>query len=213
MMKFWILGGALVLLAIAGTGLYLFRSAMAGEVQRARGEAGGSLYDLKTESLVGEAVDLGNYRGTVTLVVNVASKCGLTPQYAGLEELYQELAPRGFVVLGFPSNDFMNQEPGTPEEIRSFCEVNYGVTFPLFTKMRVKGEERSEIYAFLTRELDEPSWNFTKYLVAADGKVRYRFAPGTKPDDAELRKLIDAELARTGGDTAAPDVSRRRCHR
>jgi glutathione peroxidase len=198
MSKIWIVSGAL-LAAAAVAGALLWRVAFADEMQQAKGEAEGSLYELKTSTLEGEPADLAIYRGRVALVVNVASKCGLTPQYAGLEKLYRELAEQGFVVLGFPSNDFMNQEPGSPEEIRAFCDAEYGVTFPLFAKTRVKGDEKSEIYRYLTRELDEPSWNFTKYLVDAEGRVLYRFSPRTKPDDPELRGAIEAALASASG--------------
>jgi glutathione peroxidase len=154
-----------------------------------------SLYDLKTSNLDGRPVDLGEYCGKVALVVNLASKCGLTPQYEGIEALCRELSPRGFVVLGFPSNDFANQEPGSPEEIREFCTTNYDVTFPLFEKVRVKGSEKSQLYRFLTSAHDEPDWNFTKYLVDHEGRVVQRFAPQTKPDDPELRRKIEALLA------------------
>ncbi len=154
-----------------------------------------SFYDLKTTTLEGDPVSLQEYSGKVTLVVNVASKCGLTPQYEGLEALYRQKQDEGFMLLGFPSSDFLNQEPGSPEEIRTFCTQNYGVTFPLFSKRHVKGTEKDEVYVFLTRELEEPTWNFTKYLVDAQGKVRYRFAPKTPPEDPELRAKIDALIA------------------
>ncbi len=154
-----------------------------------------SFYSLQTETLEGEPADLADYAGKVTLVVNVASKCGLTPQYAGLEKLYRELAPRGFVILGFPSNDFMGQEPGTAGEIREFCSRNYEVSFPLFAKRHVKGDDQDEVYRMLTASLEEPTWNFTKYLVDAQGRVVHRFGPRTKPDDAEMRKKIEELLA------------------
>jgi len=188
---------AVAAVAAASISVYVYRSTMGGGVQVAPAhaeEAGASLYELSTASLVGEPVELSAYRGKVSLVVNVASKCGLTPQYEGLEALHKELAERGFTVLGFPSNDFMGQEPGTPEEILTFCSENYGVTFPLFEKMSVKGEAQSEIYRFLTRDLEEPTWNFTKYLVDRDGQVLYRFAPRTAPDDEEMRARIEAAL-------------------
>ncbi len=153
-----------------------------------------SLYDLQGLTLEGEEVAFGAWRGKVALVVNVASKCGLTPQYAGLEKLYRELAPRGFVILAFPSNDFRNQEPGSAEEIRTFCQQNYGVTFPLFAKVVVTGEEKCEVYRFLTRDHAEPSWNFTKYLVDRAGRVLERFEPATKPDDPALREAIEKAL-------------------
>jgi len=155
----------------------------------------GSFYDLPAHGLLDAQATLAVYRGKVALVVNVASKCGLTPQYAGLEQLYRELAPKGFVILGFPSNDFLGQEPGTPEEIRAFCDAKYGVTFPLFEKVRVKGDEKSPVYRFLTRELEEPNWNFTKYLVDRRGRVIQRFGPRTPPDDPQLRAAIARALA------------------
>jgi glutathione peroxidase len=154
-----------------------------------------SLYELATRSLAGEPAPLATYRGAVSLAVNVASRCGLTPQYEGLQRLHEELSPRGFTVLGFPSNDFLGQEPGTPAEIRDFCTTAYGVTFPLFAKRAVKGEAKDEVYRLLCRDLPEPSWNFTKYLVGRDGRVLARFDPKTSPDDPALRAAIDRALA------------------
>jgi len=184
---------SVAVIALAAGVLYL-RSH--GGVQEVRaGERSGSLYDIKTRTLEGEATDLSDYRGKVALVVNLASKCGLTPQYEGLEKLYRELAPRGFVILGFPSNDFMGQEPGTPEEIRQFCTTRYDVTFPLFEKVKVKGDDKCEVYSLLTTHLKEPDWNFTKYLVDPEGKVVNRFSPRTKPDDEDLRARIEELLA------------------
>jgi glutathione peroxidase len=183
---------SVAVIALAAGVLYL-RSH--GGVQEVRaGETSGSLYDLKTRTLEGETADLSDYRGKVALVVNLASKCGLTPQYEGLEKLYRELAPRGFVILGFPSNDFMGQEPGTPQEIRQFCTTRYDVTFPLFEKVKVKGEDKCEVYSLLTAHLKEPDWNFTKYLVDPEGKVVNRFSPRTKPDDEDLRTKIEELL-------------------
>ncbi len=157
-----------------------------------------SFHDLDTRTLSGEEVSLGSWAGKVALVVNVASKCGNTPQYAKLQALYEELREDGLVVLGFPSNDFRGQEPGTAEEIAEFCRVNYGVTFPLFEKRHVVGEKKDPVYAFLTRELPEPTWNFTKYLVGRDGRVRNRFDPKTPPDDpalvAEIREALAAPV-------------------
>jgi glutathione peroxidase len=153
-----------------------------------------SFFDLQTRTLDGEPADLGAYRGQVVLAVNVASKCGFTPQYEGLEALQRELAPQGFTVLGFPSNDFKEQEPGTPQEIREFCTTQYGVTFPLFEKMRVTGGDKSEVYRFLTAQYPEPDWNFTKYLIDRDGHVVERFGPRTTPGDDVLRGRILALL-------------------
>ncbi|HOX25361.1 MAG TPA: glutathione peroxidase [Candidatus Krumholzibacteria bacterium] len=187
---------AVVLAAtLAAAGVLWVRHALAGDVQRASGGNAGSLFDLSTRTLAGEPVSLGIYRGKVALVVNTASKCGLTPQYAGLEALYRELAARGFVLLGFPSNDFLGQEPGSADEIAEFCSVNYDVTFPLFAKAVVKGDRKCDVYRLLCAELAEPSWNFTKYLVARDGRVVARFGPKTAPDSEELRAAIEQELA------------------
>ncbi|MEZ4647256.1 MAG: glutathione peroxidase [Candidatus Eisenbacteria bacterium] len=152
-------------------------------------------YSLETASLEGEPVELSQYQGKVALVVNVASRCGLTPQYEGLEKLHEELAGKGFTVLGFPSNDFGAQEPGSPEEIREFCSATYGVTFPMFEKMPVKGAEKSPIYQFLTQGHEEPTWNFTKYLISKDGVVLERFDPRTTPEDPDLRARIEEALA------------------
>ena len=171
-----------------------FNRALAAGAQEPAANGAGSFYDLSTRTLAGETVDLALYRGQVALVVNTASKCGLTPQYAGLQALYEALAPRGFVVLGFPSNDFMGQEPGTAAEIRTFCDTNYHVTFPLFEKTKVKGDDRGAIYRWLTRDLEEPTWNFTKYLIGRDGRVIARYGPKTPPDDRNLRARIDSAL-------------------
>jgi glutathione peroxidase len=156
-----------------------------------------SFFALKATSLAGKPVDLAEYRGKVVLAVNGASKCGYTPQYKGLEALYAELAPKGVIVLGFPSNEFGSQEPGTAEEIASFCQKNYGVTFPMFTKGNVKpGPDQSPVYAFLTASGNVPSWNFCKYVVGKDGKVKAFFPSKIAPDASELRQALLAELAR-----------------
>jgi glutathione peroxidase len=190
---------AAVVLA-AGISLFFMRGLIATGSATPAHASEGSLYGFETTTLDGEPAPLAAYEGKVALVVNVASKCGLTPQYAGLQKLYTELEDEGFVILGFPSNQFMGQEPGTPEEIRAFCSTEYGVTFPMFAKTEVKGEGKSEIYQFLTEGgLEEPTWNFTKYLVGRDGKVIARYAPRTKPDDPELRSAIEAALAPAEG--------------
>jgi glutathione peroxidase len=199
MTRFLIAALIVALILVVAGGAVFWRTTFAGGMQKATGADEGSFYALKTTTLEGEPADLAAYRGRVALVVNVASKCGLTPQYAGLEVLYRELADSGFVILGFPSNDFMNQEPGSPAEIRTFCDTKYGVTFPLFAKVKVKGDDKCEVYRFLTRELEEPTWNFTKYLVDREGKVVARFAPRTAPDDSTLRQAIDRELNRAAG--------------
>ena len=157
--------------------------------------AANSFYDIKVTSLEGDPVDLAEFRGKVTLVVNVASRCGFTPQYAGLEELHRELSGRGFSVLGFPSNDFGGQEPGTAKEIRKFCTLDYGVTFPMFSKVVTKpGASQSPVYAFLAKSGHLPSWNFCKYLVGRDGQVVAYFPSRVAPDAPGLRAAIERAL-------------------
>ena len=156
-----------------------------------------SFYAMKTTTLAGQPADLAQYNGKVALVVNVASQCGLTPQYAGLQKLYDELKDKGFVILGFPSNDFGGQEPGTPDEIAGFCKKNYGVTFPMFSKLVTKaGTEQSPIYSYLGKSGSLPTWNFAKYLLDKDGKIVKFFNSKVTPEDPELRAAIDAALAR-----------------
>jgi glutathione peroxidase len=156
----------------------------------------GSLYDLKVTTLDGRPSDLSAFKGKVALVVNVASQCGFTPQYAGLEKLYRELAPKGVVILGFPSNDFGGQEPGTAEEIGQFCQKNYGVTFPMFAKVVTKkGPDQSPVYSFLGESGSLPQWNFSKYVVDKNGKVEAFFPSRVAPDAPELRAAIEKALA------------------
>ena len=156
-----------------------------------------SFYAMKTTTLQGQAADLSQYAGKVALVVNVASQCGFTPQYAGLQKLYDELKDRGFVVLGFPSNDFGGQEPGSPDEIASFCKKNYGVTFPMFSKLVTKaGPDQSPLYTYLGQSGSLPSWNFGKYLLDKDGRVIEFFPSNVTPDSPELRAAIEKALTR-----------------
>lgn len=156
-----------------------------------------SVYDAKIAALDGAPDRLGQEKGKVTLMVNVASKCGLTPQYEGLERIHEQYADRGFSVLGFPSNQFMGQEPGTPEEIAEFCSTNYSVTFPLFEKIDVNGDDRHPLYAELTDAPDSEGytgdirWNFEKFLVAPDGAVLARFAPQVDPEAPEVTSAIE----------------------
>jgi glutathione peroxidase len=155
-----------------------------------------SLYDLKTETLAGGPADLAAYRGKVALVVNVASKCGYTPQYEGLERLHRELADKGFAVLGFPSNDFGEQEPGSAREIADFCKLTYDVTFPMFAKVSTTpGSGQSPIYQYLGATGNLPEWNFSKYLVGKDGKVRAFFPGDVEPDAPALRQAIADALS------------------
>ena len=154
-----------------------------------------SFYDFKTQTLLGKPADLGDYRGKVTLVVNVASYCGYTPQYKGLEQLHRELKDKGFAVLGFPSNDFGQQEPGTGEEIATFCKLTYDVTFPMFAKVVTRrGADQSPVYQYLGASGHLPAWNFSKYLVGKDGKVRAFFPSDVTPEAPALRAAIAAAL-------------------
>jgi glutathione peroxidase len=155
-----------------------------------------SFYDLKTTTLDGKPADLAAYKGTVSLVVNVASKCGYTPQYEGLEKLHKALQSKSFNVLGFPSNDFGGQEPGTAEEIVNFCKATYGVTFPMFEKVVTKaGPGQSPVYAYLGTSGNLPAWNFGKYVIGKDGRVVAYFPSKVTPDAPELRAAIDKALA------------------
>jgi glutathione peroxidase len=190
-------GVLVVLVLVVGMGLWARRAFLAPAVTFAVPIGSGSLYDLKVTTLAGQPADLAAYRGTVTLVVNVASKCGFTPQYEGLESLNRELAGRGFSVLGFPSNDFGSQEPGSPTEIQQFCRLTYGVTFPMFAKVQTKaGPGQSPVYGFLGQTGSLPQWNFSKYVVGRDGRVRAFFPSRTAPDAKELRDAIEQALAR-----------------
>lgn len=161
--------------------------------------ANAALLDVSYRRLASqERVTLSEaYRGQVLLVVNTASKCGFTPQYEGLEALHARLAPRGFSVLGFPSNDFLGQEPGTEAQIQEFCTLTYGVKFPMFEKVVVKGDEATPLYRALAVETgDAPGWNFHKYLISRDGRVVGSFGSRTRPDDPELMAAIERELAK-----------------
>ena len=155
-----------------------------------------SFYDFKTSTLEGKPADLSMYKGKVSLVVNVASKCGYTPQYEGLEKLQKEKGGKDFNVLGFPSNDFGGQEPGTAEEIVTFCKLTYGVTFPMFEKVVTKaGAGQSPIYSFLGTSGNLPAWNFSKYVIGKDGKIVAFFPSKVTPEAPELRAAIEKALA------------------
>jgi len=159
-----------------------------------------SIYDQKINTLEGDPADLSQYKGKALLVVNVASKCGLTPQYEGLEKLHEQYASRGFEVLGFPCNQFMGQEPGTSEEIREFCSTTYGVQFPIFEKIDVNGDQQHPLYAELEQTADadgeagDVKWNFEKFLVGSDGTVIQRFPPQTDPEAPEIVGAIEKAL-------------------
>jgi glutathione peroxidase len=153
-----------------------------------------SLYDITLNTLEGKPQSLTAYKGKVVLAVNVASECGYTPQYAGLQKLYSEQKGRGLVILGFPCNQFGGQEPGSAPDIETFCQKNYGVTFPLFEKLEVKGAGQAPVYRFLTAGHGEPAWNFHKYLVGKDGQVIQAFGSKVAPDSPELKAAIEAAL-------------------
>jgi len=170
-----------------------------------------AIYSFSMKDIDGQDVALEAYRGKVLLVVNVASKCGFTRQYAGLEKLYGQYKDRGFVVLGFPANNFMGQEPGTDEEIKSFCTLNYGVTFPMFSKISVKGKSIHPLYAYLTDDKQHPgtggaiTWNFNKFLIGRDGAVLAHYGSRMEPDDPKLAKAIEAALETDPATGAAAD--------
>ncbi len=178
------------------------------------------IYEIPVKTIDGQETNLGEYKGDVLLVVNVASKCGLTPQYQGLQKLYDEYHGKGFEVLGFPANNFMGQEPGTEEEIKDFCSTNFDVKFPLFSKISVKGDDQHELYKYLTENKPETDvndgefeeklkgygstrsqpnevlWNFEKFLIGKNGEIAARFAPDITAKDARLTGKIEAELAK-----------------
>jgi glutathione peroxidase len=159
-----------------------------------------SVYDIDLQTLAGKPASLGGFAGSTVLVVNVASKCGLTPQYAGLQRLYDRFAEQGFIVAGFPCNQFGEQEPGTAGEITEFCSVNYGVTFPMFAKIDVNGPERHPLYTELTEVPDaegkagDIQWNFEKFLIDGEGNVVARFRPLTEPESPEVVEAIEGLL-------------------
>jgi glutathione peroxidase len=165
------------------------------------GGSGSSVLDVEIDALQGGSANLSQYAGTAVLVVNVASKCGLTPQYAGLERLQERYAPLGFTVLGVPCNQFLGQEPGSAEEIAEFCSATYGVTFPMTEKIEVNGEGRHTLYERLVGFADgeghtgDIRWNFEKFLIGKDGRVVARFSPQTEPEAAEVLTAVEKALA------------------
>ena len=154
-----------------------------------------SIHDISATTIDGQDHPLSDYKGKVLLVVNTASECGSTPQYAGLEKLWREYKDRGLVVLGFPSNDFGDQEPGDEAAIKTFCATNYKVSFPMYAKIKTMGDGQSPVYRFLSADYGEPKWNFYKYLVNKTGKVVKAFPNSIEPEDPKLRAAIEAALA------------------
>jgi glutathione peroxidase len=161
-----------------------------------------SVYDFTMKSIDGQQVSLGSYSGKVVLLVNVASKCGFTPQYTALEAVYEKYKDRGLVIVGIPANNFAQQEPGTDDEIKKFCSSKYSVTFPMMAKVSVKGDDKTPLYAFLTDTSADPQfggdikWNFTKFLVGRDGKIVARFEPKVTPDSPEVAAAIESALGK-----------------
>lgn len=159
-----------------------------------------SMYEFTMKNIDGHDVRLDAYRGKVAMIVNVASKCGLTPQYEGLQALYDRYKDRGFVILGFPANNFMGQEPGTEKEIKEFCNLKYNVSFPMFSKISVKGADQHPFYTYLTNAESDPkfagdiTWNFEKFLADRDGNIVARFSPKTTPEDPELVNTLESVL-------------------
>jgi glutathione peroxidase len=160
-----------------------------------------SIYDFTMNSIDGASTPLSKFQGKVVLVVNVASRCGFTPQYSALEKVYEKYKDGGFVIVGFPANNFGGQEPGTNQEIKTFCSTKYNVTFPMMAKVSVKGDDKTPLYQFLTDKTANPStggeiqWNFTKFLIGPDGRPVARFEPNVTPDDPQVMAAIEKELA------------------
>lgn len=155
----------------------------------------GSIYDFQLKTIDGAPLPLADYKGKTVLLVNVASQCGYTPQYAGLERIWGKYKDRGFVLVGIPANDFGRQEPGTEAEIKAFCSRKYAVTFPMTSKISVTGPGAAPLYRFLGANAGPPRWNFTKYLIGRDGRILHRFDSKVTPESAELTSAIEAALA------------------
>jgi glutathione peroxidase len=161
--------------------------------------AASSIYEFTLPSIDGKPLPLANFKGKVVLVVNVASRCGFTPQYSALESTYEKFKDQGFVILGFPANNFGSQEPGTNQEIKTFCQSKYSVTFPMYAKVSVKGDDQTPLYAYLTKQANpaltgDIKWNFTKFLVDRNGNVVKRFEPDVTPDSPEVIAAIEKAL-------------------
>jgi glutathione peroxidase len=191
MNKLWLY--KMSILALAG----IFTAVLQGNMTMAKTDTNSTIYDFTANTIDGEKKSLSDYKGKVVLVVNTASKCGFTPQFEGLEALYMKYGKQGFEILGFPSNQFANQDPGTNSEIAKFCTLNYGVTFQMFEKIDVNGADAHPLYRYLVKQKgsilgDSIKWNFTKFLVNRRGEVVDRFAPTTKPEsiDENIAKLL-----------------------
>lgn len=160
-----------------------------------------SVYNFNLKDIDGNEVSLEQYKGKVLMIVNVASKCGYTPQYEGLQKIYESYKDEGFVILGFPANNFKGQEPGSNEEIKQFCTLEYGVEFPMFSKVSVKGDDQADLFKYLTSEPNpdfkgDIEWNFEKFLIGKDGSLVRRFRSAIKPESEEIAEAIEKELAK-----------------
>jgi glutathione peroxidase len=177
-----------------------FTFAFAGDDPKKGSDAVPPVLNFKMKSLAGQEVDLSKYQGKVLLMVNTASKCGYTPQYKDLEALYKKYHERGLEVLGFPADNFGHQEPGTDQQIAEFCEKNFGVTFPMFSKVSVKGDDQVPLFQYLTAnapETGEIKWNFEKFLISRDGKIVHRFRSKVKPSSDQVTQAVEQELAKS----------------
>ena len=181
--------------------LFSFQMVVVAQTKEGHMAAQPALYSFTMKTIDGNNKKLSDYKGKVLMIVNVASKCGHTPQYKGLESIYEKYKDQGFMILGFPANNFSSQESGTNEEIKTFCSLNYGVTFDMFSKISVKGDDQHPLYHYLTEESPVPGavkWNFQKYLVDRKGNVVDTFSPGTEPTEkeviAEIEKLLSEKL-------------------
>jgi len=187
-------------LAVVLAALFALTLSSRTSVASSSGEKMNSIYDFSLKDIDHKEVNLSQYRGKVVLVVNVASRCGYTPQYEGLQKVYMKYKDRGFVILGFPANNFMAQEPGTDEEIKTFCSAKYNVTFPIFSKISVKGDDIHPLYKFLTSKETDPEfggdikWNFSKFLVDKSGKIIARFEPKVTPESDPVIQAIEKAL-------------------
>jgi glutathione peroxidase len=185
---------------VVGTAIFAISLSSRASGNLDSGEKMSSIYDFTLKDIDHKEVNLGQYRGKVVLVVNVASRCGYTPQYEGLQKVYLKFKDRGFVILGFPANNFMAQEPGTDEEIKTFCSTKYNVTFPIFSKISVKGDDIHPLYKFLTSKETNPDfggdikWNFSKFLLDKNGKIIARFEPKVTPESDPMIQAIEKAL-------------------
>ena len=188
--------GVAVAMTVSAAMLFLVKANVS-TVEKGKGK---TVYDFTMKDTGGKDVKLEQFRGKVVMLVNVASKCGYTPQYDGLQKIYEQYKDQGFVILGFPANNFGAQEPGTNEEIVEFCRINYGVKFPIFSKISVKGEDKHPLYKYLTEPATNPDfsgeikWNFNKFLIGRDGKIIARFESADKPEDAKVTGAIEGAL-------------------